>query len=271
MAAHSQGTYHSSLSRFGELRRLLHYRDCLGLLTSRSLKVRYRRSILGFGWTLLYPLASMVVLTVVFSRLFPDLRHYSLYVIVGLLAWGFFSLSCIQAMDTLISSAPVLKKVYVPPAVFPVSSVSANFINLLLSILVLPVVMAAIGASPGLHLLSLIAALIVLFAFTTGLALVLASINLFFNDVRHFFDTILLVWFYASPIVYPEELIPADLVGFLWANPFYWMLAMLRAPLYAGHPPDARTLAVASIIGFSTLTAGWLVFSRLQRRFHLYL
>lgn len=273
MAAHVQiqGTYHSSLSRLGRLGRLFHYRDCLSLLTARALKVRYRRSILGFGWTLLYPLASMVVLTVVFSRLFPSLRYYSLYVIVGLLAWGFFSLSCVQAMETMISSASVLKKVYVPAAVFPVASVGANFVNLILSILVLPVVMLALGASPGLHLASLAVALVVLFAFTTGLALALASVNLFFNDVRYFFDTILLIWFYASPIVYPEELIPPQLAGFLWANPFYWLLAVLRAPLYDGQPPSALVLAVASAIGLGTLIAGWLLFSRLERRFHLYL
>jgi len=75
------GTYLSSLTKLGGLARLLRYRDCLALLTTRALKVRYRRSVLGFGWTLIYPLASMVVLTVVFSRLFPELHHYSLYVI----------------------------------------------------------------------------------------------------------------------------------------------------------------------------------------------
>ncbi len=265
------GTYLSSLTKLGGLARLLRYRDCLALLTTRALKVRYRRSVLGFGWTLIYPLASMVVLTVVFSRLFPELHHYSLYVIVGLLAWGFFSLSCVQAMDALISSASVLKKVYVPAAVFPVAAVSANFVNLLLSIMVLPVVMVALGASPGLHSLSLLAALVILFAFTTGLALALASVNLFFNDVRYFFDTLLLVWFYASPIVYPQELIPPQLQVFLWANPFYWLLELLRAPLYAGHPPSALVLGVASGIGLATLAGGWLLFSRLERRFHLYL
>ncbi|MFP6627377.1 MAG: ABC transporter permease [Deltaproteobacteria bacterium] len=265
------GSYTSPLSSVGPAGRLLRYSSCLWLLVSRSLKVRYRRSVLGFAWSLAYPLASMAVLTVVFSSVFPDLPHYSLYVVVGVLVWGFFSLSCLQAMDSLISGAPVLRKVYVPAVVFPLSVVGANLANLLLSLCVLPVVVWATGAQPGLHLLWLAGAVVALLSFTAGLCLALAAVNLIFNDVRYFFEGILLVWFYATPIVYPVDVIPDHLSVFLWLNPLFWILEFIRAPLYGGSAP-AGIFVVASLgLGFSVLAGGWALFVRLERRFHLYL
>jgi len=268
------GIYDDGVSDRGGLARLFRYRDCLLLLSSRALKVRYRRSALGFGWALMYPLLSMAVLTVVFSRVFPEIAHYEIYVIVGVLAWGFFSLSCVQAMDALVGGSAVLRKIYVPSAVFPLAAVGANLVNLVLSVALLPVLMVAVGAVVGLHprmLPAILLALIALAAFTLGLALALSALNLFFSDVRYFFEAILLIWFYASPIVYPASVIPDRLRAFLWLNPFYWFLEVLRAPLYGGVAPSAATLAGALTLGLVTLAAGWTLFGRLERRFYLYL
>jgi ABC-type polysaccharide/polyol phosphate export permease len=213
----------------------------------------------------------MLILTAVFSRVFVDVRHYPLYVIVGFLAWGFFSLSCVQAMDALLGAAPVLRKVYVPSALFPLAAVFANMVNLLLSILMLPVVMWAIGASPGFHPLWLCIGLLVLLAFTTGLALSLAALNLFFHDVRYFFEAGLLIWFYATPIVYPAVAVPERYATLLRLNPLFWLIEILRAPLYLGEAPSAAAFGVAVACAGASLLAGWLLFTRLDRRFHLYL
>jgi len=234
-------------------------------------KVRYRGSVLGFGWSLLYPLTAMLILTLVFSRVFVGVRNYPLYVIVGFLAWGFFSLSCVQAMDALLSGAPVLRKVYLPSALFPLAAVFANLVNLLLSILILPVVMWTVGASPGFHPAWLLFALVALLAFTTGLALTLAALNVFFHDVRYFFEAGLLIWFYATPIVYPAEAVPTRYASLLWLNPLYWLIEVLRAPLYEGTAPTTTALGAAGFCAVASLTAGWLLFNRLDRRFYLYL
>jgi ABC-type polysaccharide/polyol phosphate export permease len=271
MDAPTRTLYQGGVSRSGAAARILAYRDCLALLAARAVKVRYRGSVLGFGWSLLYPLSAMLILTAVFSRVFVDVEHYPLYVIVGFLAWGFFSLSCVQAMDALLGAAPVLRKVYVPSALFPLAAVFANMVNLLLSILILPVVMWTIGAAPGFHPLWLVVGLLVLLAFTTGCALALAALNVFFHDVRYFFEAGLLIWFYATPIVYPAGAVPARYSALLKLNPLYWVIEILRAPLYAGAPPSAATLGAAALWAAVSLLGGWLLFTRLDRRFYLYL
>ena len=265
------GIYHGSVSELGSGARLLHYRDCLFLLVTRALKVRYRRSVLGFAWSLLYPLLSMLVLTVVFARVFPELPHYALYVVVGVLAWSFFSLSCVQAMDALVGAGTVLRKIYVPSAVFPLAVVGANFVNLALSIAVLPFVMQITGATPGFYPGLLFVSLAALVAFTAAMALALSALNLFFNDVRYFFEALLLIWFYASPIVYPASVIPDQWRSFLWLNPFYWLLELFRVPLYGGSPPPISVAMTALALGLGSLVAAWFLFVRLERRFYLYL
>ena len=271
MGSVEQGIYRARVTSGGALVRLVRYRDSLVLLTARALKVRYRRSVIGFGWALLYPLIAMTVLTAVFSNVFPEIPQYSLYVVIGVLVWGFFSLACVQAMDALLGGAPVLRKVYVPSAIFPIAAIGANFANFLLALLVLPILMAYLGAWPGLHPLWLATGLLSLTAFTLGVGLMLAAVNVFFNDVRYFFEALLLVWFYATPVVYPAQVIPDHLSALLVLNPLYWFLELLRAALYRGSPPAEAALIVAPLIGIGALAVGWVCYSRLERRFHLYL
>jgi ABC-type polysaccharide/polyol phosphate export permease len=256
------------------VRSLVHvvrYRECVALLAARTLKVRYRRSFLGFAWTLVYPLLAMCVLSIVFSHVFVQVKHYPLYVIVGVLGWSFFSLSCIQAMDALLSGGSILKKVHVPGAVFPLAAVGANLVNYLLALVVFVCVSAAFGVLPGFHPLWLLAGVASLFSFTLGVALALAALNLFFHDIRYLFETLLLVWFYATPIVYPVAVLPPHVSVLLRLNPFHWFLEMLRAAMWSGQAPAAGTAVLAPAIGLVTFLLGWLLFNRLERRFYLYL
>lgn len=251
--------------------RVARYHECIGLLVARALRVRYRRSIIGFGWALVYPLLAMAVLSAVFSQVFEEIPLYPLYVIVGILAWNFFSLSCVQAMDSLLSGATVLKKVYVPSAVFPLAAVGANFVNYLLALLVLIVVGACLGVLPGIDVLCLTTGILSLAAFTLGTALALAALNLFFRDVRYLFEALLLVWFYATPIVYPVAVLRPEVLNLMRLNPFHWFLDLLRSGLWSGTAPAPGAAVLAPAIAVVAFTCGWVVFSRLERRFYLYL
>ena len=263
--------YSSRLSGLSPFGRLVAYRDCLGTLVLRALRVRYRRSVIGFGWSLLYPLLSMLVLTAVFARVFPSIEDYALYVVVGVMTWSFFSLSCLQSMDSLLGAAPVLRKVYVPSALYPLAVVGANLANLLASLLVLPLLVLFLGSSVDPDPFVAVVALVSLAGFATGVSLLLAALNLFFNDVRYFFENLLLLWFYASPIVYPVDVVPERLSGLLWCNPFYWLLGAVRAGLYSEQTlPDGALLMTVGISAL-VLVLGWTLFSRLERNFHLYL
>ena len=248
-----------------------HFITLLRLLTLRAVKVRYRRSLLGVLWSMLSPLASMAVLTLVFSHVFTEVPAYALYVVVGVLAWNFFSVSCVQAMESLLSAATILRKVNVPAVVFPLAAIGGNLINLVLAIALLPFVIVATGASPGWHPALLAEALIALCAFTVGTALVLAAVNVFFHDVRYFFDALALVWFYATPIVYPVTVVPEHSRWLLSLNPMTWLLGLLRAALYDGAAPGSVALSAGAAWALAVFTVGWLAFQKLQRRFYLYL
>jgi ABC-type polysaccharide/polyol phosphate export permease len=262
----------ANVSAARALGRLVRYRECLALLVVRTLRVRYRRSVIGFGWTLLYPLLAMAVLTAVFSHVFTGVERYPVYVIVGVLAWSFFSVACVQAMDALLAGSAVLKKVGAPSAVFPLAAVGANAVNFALALAVLTVVGGAVGAveitEPATQALWLATGAFSLLAFTLGVALVLASANLFFHDVRYSFEALALVWFYATPIVYPPDVVPPHLAWLVRLNPFSWFLELLRAALWGGAPAAAAGV-VAPVLGCASLCAGWLLFARLERRFYL--
>ena len=242
MHSRGEGLYDGGVSGLAPWRRLLAYRGALEVLASRSLKLRYRRSVLGFAWTLAYPALATAVLAVVFSRVFTQVNHYAAYVVVGVLAWHFFSVTCSQAMDALLDGASVMRKVYVPSAVFPLAAVVANLVNLLLCLAVLPTALTVFGAGGALRPLAFAAGIIGLVTFTAGAALALAALNLFFRDVRYFFEAILLLWFYATPVVYPEDALLGGARLLLWMNPLYWILDALRAGLCATAIPSAGAL-----------------------------
>jgi lipopolysaccharide transport system permease protein len=259
------------VSQLSPLARVVRYRAALGLIAARFLKVRYRRSVLGFAWSFAYPLLAATVLTVVFGPLFSQVPDYAIYVLVGLLAWHFFSVSCMQAMDALLGSASVSRKVYVPTAVFPLAAVSANLINLLLCLVAIPIVLAATGGTPTLRPVVFVAGLAMLAAFTAGIALGLSALNVFFQDVRYLFEALLLVWFYATPVMYPVAGRGPEVAVLVGLNPLHWILVVLRAALWSGGAVSAFALVIGVAVATAALVGGWLAFCIAERRFHQYL
>ncbi|MBI5504795.1 MAG: ABC transporter permease [Deltaproteobacteria bacterium] len=245
--------------------------DGLYVLVARALAVRYRRSSLGFAWSLLQPLMAMAVLTAVFANVFTSIERYPVYVIVGVFVWGFFSLTLVQAMDSLLGAAPILRRVAAPPALFPLAVVAANLVHLLLSLALLVAVGAVFGfVSPWLAPAAL-AALFPLALFTAALALVMSAVCVFFHDVRYFAEGILLLGFYATPVMYPASIVPERWSALLTLNPMVWLLAPLRDALWAGRGPDPWLLALTTAAAALAAVAASALFARLSRRFYLYL
>ena len=259
------------MSHLSPLARVVAYRAALGLLAARLLKLRYRRSVLGFAWTFIYPLLATTVLTMVFRPVFPQVPDYAIYVLLGLLVWHFFSVSCAQAMDALLGSSSVSRKVYVPTAIFPLAAVFANLVNLLLCLLAIPVVLAVTGGKPSFHPMVLLAGLAMLAAFTAGAALALSALNVFFQDVRYLFEALLLVWFYATPVVYPVAGASSAVAALAGLNPLHWILVVLRGALWSGGAVSPVALAAGAAVACTALAAGWRSFHVAERRFHQYL
>lgn len=244
------------------------YFDLLHNLVSRAIKQRYKRSVLGFAWTMLNPLLTMVILTVVFSAVFGALvPNYPLFVIIGLLAWNLFSLGSTQGLASVVDSGALIRKVAVPKEMFPLAAVGANLVNFLLSLVPLALVMVIlrVAITPAIVWVPVGVALIGLF--TLGVALTLTTLNVFFRDVRYFYEAGLLAWFYGTPIFYPIEVLSPRARALLQWNPLYVLVEVFRAPLYAGTAPAPAIIATAIFEAGAMAFLGWWIFRRYQARF----
>ncbi len=251
-----------------ELRGLVQYKDLVGQLISKGIKIRYKRSVLGVGWTMLQPLLTMTVLTLVFSRIFRfSSSEYALYVLSGLVVWGFFAQSTIAAPGDLLWSGGLISKVLVPKSVFSVSAVGTALINLLLALVVYFIIAVALGnqIQPTVLLLPLPIALLGLFSL--GVALAVSAAAVYFPDVLPTYEILLMAWMYLTPVIYPVELLPESAQNLLRINPLFHLIQPFRAILVEGRPPSAESLLVSGSFAFSSLLVGWWLFTRKARDF----
>jgi len=256
------------------LAELWSFRQLVVLLVSRELKVRYKRSVLGVLWTMLNPLLLMVVYAVVFTTIMPAaLPNFAIFLLAGLLPWIYFSTALLQGLMSVLVNQELVRKVRVPQAVFPISVVGSNLVNLGLSLLPLIGMMLALGQRFSAALLFLPVAILVLTLFTTGATLLLASATVFFRDVRHLAEVLLQVLLYLSPILYDvAQLGSRDSWWFrlfrleLRLNPMSYLVPLFRDPVYYGRLPSLATFGIASGCAAAMLLLGYRVFVRLEPR-----
>jgi ABC-type polysaccharide/polyol phosphate export permease len=266
------------LQRSG-LRELLHYRQLIALLVVRELKVRYKRSVFGLLWTMLNPLLLMIVYTVVFSTIMPVAqKNFSIFLLAALLPWLFFQTSLIQGLNAVLGNQELIRKVRVPQAVFPLSVVGSNLVNFALSMVPLFLLMAVLEQPFTRALLFLPVSILLLTLFTSGVTLVLATLTVFFRDVRHLAEVVLQMLMYLSPIFYDLHLLGGHKTWwfdifrtFLALNPLSYFLALVRDPVYYARLPDPRTMAIAAGLSLFSLFAGYRIFQRLAPRHVHYL
>jgi homopolymeric O-antigen transport system permease protein len=253
------------------MRTLLRYRDLVWYLVLRELKVRYRRSTIGFLWTMLQPLAMMLVLQVVFSAIFRfDLKNYPIYVLAGILFWNFFSQSVVSSMNSLRNNAGLLRKLPLPKAVFPLATVLSGVLNLLLALIPLFGLLLVTGHPLRPSLLFLPVAILLAALFTLGAGLLLSPLAAFFSDVVELVTVILTLLMYLTPVFYPMKIVP---VRYLWAvryNPLRSVLEVFRDPIYYGKIPPLSHLGVTLAITLIALAVGALAFRKSSDRIAFY-
>ena len=254
-----------------ELLALIHYKELIFQLISRSVKTRYKRSFLGVAWTMVNPLLTMGVLTLVFSSLFRfPAENYALYVLSGLLLWNFFAQSTTAAMGDLMWSGGLITRVNFPKSAFPIAAVGTGLFNLLLALIPYFVIALILGAKISIAILWLPISILIATIFTLGIAMALSSVVVFFADVLPMYEIVLTAWLYLTPIIYPIELVPEPIQSVLLFNPLLPIVEVFRAPLYEGSPPDLSTLMYASAVAIVALVLGWWMFTRKSREFATY-
>lgn len=246
-----------------ELRELWRYRDLLRLLVSNSIKTRYKRSALGVVWTLLNPLLTTIVLSIAFSQLFRfEIKNYTIYLLVGLIFWGFFSQSTTQAMANLIWGSSLIKRIYIPRTIFAISVLGNAMTNFLLTLIPLAVIMLFMRHPFTRTLLWLPLAILLMAMFTLGLSLLLSTLAVYFVDVVDLYSILLTVWFYLTPVIYPIDIVPDQYASLVALNPMTFMLGLFRSIIYEGVPPTAQSWGIAAGLAVVTLGLGWLFFTQ---------
>lgn len=253
-----------------KLSELYRYRELLKNLTITELKLRYRRSTLGFLWTMLNPLLTMIVLTVVFSTIMRfNVEDYSVLLLAGLLPWTFLAQSVGNSLMSVVGKGSLLKKVYIPKAVIPLAAVLSCMINFLLSMIPLVILLAALGRPFTEAWVFLPIAIVLLTLFVCGVSLFFACLNVFFRDFTHMTEVILSAWFYLSPVIYTVELVPEQYrAAFRW-NPLLYLIDCFRLPIYGGVFPPMETVLIAALSAVASCTLGFLIFIRTERYFIL--
>ncbi len=245
-----------------ELRGVFQYRDFIYQLVNRDIVARYKRSVLGVFWTLLNPLGTMIVLTVVFSQLFHSVRGYPTYVLSGLIAWNFFAQTTNSSMQQIVWGSTLLQRIYMPRTIFAVSAIGTGLVNLILSLIPLIVLMLATGMQLNWILIFLPYAILLLTAFSLGLGLLLSAITVYFPDVAEMYQVALTTWLYLTPVIYPPEIIPDGYRRLiLELNPMYYLIQIFRIPIFEGVIPSWQIVTTGTCIALFTLVLGWVVFS----------
>lgn len=248
------------------------YKNLLINLVARDIKVRYRRSVLGMLWTVLNPLLMMVVITVVFSTLFKqNIENFPIYYLAGSLIFSFNSETTSNALYSIIGNASLMKKVYIPKYLFPLSKTVSGLVNIGFSLAAVFIVMLTLQVEFKPTLLLLPIPIFYTFLFSTGLGLLLAAVTVFFRDISHFYAVFVMAWTYFTPIFYPETILPEAAMKVMQFNPMYHFVNFMRELILYGTFPGIRENLICLLLGVSMLFAGIFVFYRKQDKFVLYI
>lgn len=245
-----------------ELRALVQYKDLVLQSISRAIKTRYKRSALGVLWTMLNPLLMMIVLTVVFSNIFRfSVENYPVYILSGIVLWNFFSSSTSGAMSEMLWSGQLLSRIYVPKSLFAVSSVGTGLVNLLLSLIPLALIAIVIGVKISPAVLVIPFSILIITIFALGIGLILSTISVFFADMLPIYEVLLMIWFYATPVIYPTEIIPDNFRWLVMLNPMVYMVQIFRQPILEGTLPEPIVWLITIVSALTAVIIGSLVFT----------
>jgi ABC-2 type transport system permease protein/lipopolysaccharide transport system permease protein len=251
----------------GRLKSLLvdsyRFREVLINLLSQDLKVKYKRTYLGYIWSLLNPVLQLAVLTAVFSHIMRlGIKDYTLFLFSGLLAWTFVSTSLLTASSSLLESENFIKKVYLPKLIFPLSKVCLRLVDFFFSLVALGIIMAILGFAFKATIALLPVAIVILVVFVLGLSVILSVLTVYFRDIQYLVGVFLQLLYFGTPIIYPMEQLPSQYRIILQLNPFYPPIHLFQQVIYYGQAPSAQEWLTASgiallslVVGLSTLSA----------------
>lgn len=267
------------ISMWQRWQELARYRDLLYYMVVRELKGRYKSSVLGFVWSLLNPLLMMLVFTVIFTLIMPNnqIQAYPIFLLCGLLPWNYFTSGVLSSVGSVIGNSNLVKKVYFPREILPISAVLAQLINFLLSLLVIFVLLIVfrIPLSPQLWLLPVV--IVMQTCFIIGVSLFLSAINVYYRDTTMILDVVLMAWFFLTPVFYPIDILPKAYEAFGLVldvhrlmnilNPMASIVNTYRDILYLGTYTSGDFFLRTAVTSVVVMLMGYWVFNKVSGNF----
>ncbi len=252
-----------------QLKEIYNYRQMLVSLVRKDLRGRYKASVLGFLWTFINPLLQLVIYTIVFSVIMrAGIKDFYMFLFVALVPWIFFSSCLTGGATTIVNNQDLVKKIYFPRIVLPISYVTSCFVNMLLTFLVIFAVILVTGFGINVQaILFLPFIMIVEYILAMGIALLSSACTVYFRDLEHILGIIAMAWMYLTPIIYSPEMIPEKYLVYFNLNPMTPIVEAYRDILYYQRMPQMASLLQATIVGVVIVIFGAVTFGRLQRGF----
>lgn len=248
------------------------YLNFLKEVVKRDINRKYYKSALGILWTILYPLITMIIITIIFSTLFQRaVTNYPVYYFSASLLFGLLTESTRSSIHSIVGNAALIKKMYIPKYMFCLSNVIVGIVNMLFSLISFILIIIFTNHKLNFYALLFPIPIIYTIIFSTGLSLVLSSSYVYFRDLNHLYGIVITLWTYITPIFYPIRIIPEKFIIIWELNPMYHIVQIFRDCVYLGTMPSERSLIIATSYSILTLIWGIVTFKQKEKSFFLHI
>lgn len=249
-------------------RDLKNYSQFLKSNVKKDVRGKYKGSFLGILWSFINPLLSVVVYAIVFSYIMRfNIDHYLIYLIAGIIPWTFFTTAINSGMNSILFNADIIKKVYFPRIILPISSVTSCLVNFLISCLIILIFVFISGVGIGISLIFLPIVVVIQYIFTLGVAFILSALEIYVKDIEHIVNFFISMLFYVTPILYTPDYVPDKLQFILKLNPLAYIIEAYHSIFYYKEIPNMINLGIIACISVLVLLIGYKIFKKLQKGF----
>ena len=250
------------------IKNLYSYREFLKTSVLKEFRGKYKKSFLGVIWSFINPLLQLLIYSLVFSFIMrSNVEHYTVFLVVALIPWTFFSTTINQGVGCIVQNEGIIKKVYFPREILPVSVVTSNLLNFCISCLIILGALLISGIGISWHIVFLPIVVLIQYIFTLGIVLFVSSITVYIRDLEYFINVLIMLWFYLNPIVYSVDIIPDKYLPIFNLNPMLHILNGYRDILYYQHVPNLVNLLILAMASLVIFIAGYRAFKKFEKRF----
>lgn len=244
------------------------YRELLKTNIKKEIRGKYKHSFLGVLWSFLYPLLQLAVYAIIFPLILRNTQeNYVIFLCVALIPWNFFTTIVTQSTGTVINNADIVKKVYFPREILPISVVTSQLVNFLISTIIIIVFVLCAGMGLSKYIIFYPIILLIQYIFSVGIAFIVSSLTVFLRDLEHLISIAMMMLFYATPIAYSADTIPANFSFIITLNPMAHILNAYRDIFYYQRMPNMQTLGIMFVVAILIFIIGYWIFNKLQRNF----